>query len=357
MNTEAHASNEIEDLRISSIREVSSPAVLHDEIPASDAAARCVRESRDAIHNVLTEADDRLVVVAGPCSIHDVDAAREYAGRLLECSRTLHDDLVIIMRVYFEKPRTTVGWKGLINDPNLDESYAINDGLRLARQLLADLNHMGMPAGVEFLDILTPQYVADLVSWGAIGARTTESQLHRQLASGLSCPVGFKNGTDGNLKIAVDAIRAAEGSHNFLSLTQTGQSAIFTTTGNPDCHVILRGGTHPNYDPVSVDAAAKQLAGASLPARIMVDFSHANSAKRHERQLTVGRDFAEQMAGGDTRLFGCMIESHLVAGRQDVVPGQALAYGQSITDACIDWDDTLGLLQELAAAVRARRTG
>ncbi|MEM7504276.1 MAG: 3-deoxy-7-phosphoheptulonate synthase, partial [Pseudomonadota bacterium] len=280
----------------------------------------------------------------------------DLARRLLAARESHSKDLLVVMRVYFEKPRTTVGWKGLINDPNLDESYAINDGLRLARRLLADLNDMGMPAGVEFLDILTPQYVADLVSWGAIGARTTESQLHRQLASGLSCPVGFKNGTDGNLKIAVDAIRAAQGSHNFLSLTQSGESAIFTTTGNPDCHVILRGGTHPNYDPVSVDGAAKQLGGASLPARIMVDFSHANSAKRHQRQMTVGRDFAEQMAGGDTRLFGCMIESHLVAGRQDVVPAQALTYGQSITDACINWEDTEKLLDELAAAVRERRT-
>ena len=348
--------SDIEDLRISSIREVSPPAILHEECPASTSAAACVRSTRSAIHDILNGDDDRVLVVVGPCSIHDAKAAREYAQRLLVEKERFADDLLVVMRVYFEKPRTTVGWKGLINDPNLDGSYAINDGLRLARQLLADLNHDGMPAGVEFLDILTPQYVADLVSWGAIGARTTESQLHRQLASGLSCPVGFKNGTDGNVRIAIDAIRAAAGKHNFLSLTQTGQSAIFETSGNPDCHVILRGGTHPNYDPASVDSTAALLKGVKLPERLMIDFSHANSAKRHQRQMTVGRDFAEQIGNGDERLFGCMIESHLVAGRQDPVAGQPLVYGQSITDACIGWDDTTELLALLAEAVKARRS-
>jgi len=348
--------SEIEDLRIQSIREVSAPAVLHDECPATASAAACVTETRAAIHKILNGEDDRVLAIAGPCSIHDVKAAREYAERMLVHKQRLADDLLIVMRVYFEKPRTTVGWKGLINDPKLDGSYAINDGLRLARQLLADLNDMGMPAGVEFLDILTPQYVADLVSWGAIGARTTESQLHRELASGLSCPVGFKNGTDGNVKIAVDAIRAAAGSHNFLSMTQAGESAIFTTSGNPDCHVILRGGSHPNYDPASVDGASAMLKGAGVNAPIMIDFSHANSSKRHQRQITVGRDFAEQVAHGDQRLFGCMIESHLVEGRQDVAPGQELTYGQSVTDACIGWDDTVPLLDELAGAVRTRRS-
>lgn len=344
-----------EDLRIRSIREVSPPSVLHEEFPLSAEAAACVSATRADIHNILAGEDDRLLVIVGPCSIHDVAAAREYAERLAKSKAQHARDLLVVMRVYFEKPRTTVGWKGLINDPNLDESFAINDGLRLARKLLADLNHMGMPAGVEFLDILTPQYVADLVSWGAIGARTTESQQHRQLASGLSCPVGFKNGTDGNVKIAVDAIRAAQCSHVFLTMTQEGQSAIYETEGNPDCHVILRGGMHPNYDPASVDGAANMLGGANLKERLMVDFSHANSAKRHQRQITVGGDFAEQVAEGDARLFGCMIESHLVAGRQDAKPGQELAYGQSITDACIDWDDTETLLETLADAVRCRR--
>jgi 3-deoxy-7-phosphoheptulonate synthase len=347
---------ETEDLRIRSIREVSPPAVLHEEIPVSAAAAACVSATRAEIHDILTESDDRLLVIVGPCSIHDVAAAREYAEHLQKAKARHAQDLLVVMRVYFEKPRTTVGWKGLINDPNLDESFAINDGLRLGRQLLADLNHMGVPAGVEFLDILTPQYVADLVSWGAIGARTTESQLHRQLASGLSCPVGFKNGTDGNVKIAVDAIRAAAGSHHFLSMTQTGQSAIFETAGNPDCHVIMRGGAHPNYDPASIDGVASVLDGVKLPKRLMVDFSHANSAKRHQRQVTVGRDFAEQVGDGDSRLFGCMVESHLVAGRQDAKPGQELTYGQSVTDACIAWDDTAELLETLAQAVRRRRS-
>lgn len=344
-----------EDLRIASIREVSTPAQLHNEFPVSDAAAECVNATRTAIHNILRGQDDRLLVIVGPCSIHDPKAAREYANRLMAQKGALADDLLIVMRVYFEKPRTTVGWKGLINDPNLDDSFNINEGLRVARQLLLDLNAQGMPAGVEFLDLLTPQYIADLVSWGAIGARTTESQLHRELASGLSCPVGFKNGTDGNVKIAVDALRSAQVPHNFLSLTQEGQSAIFTTAGNPDCHVILRGGSHPNYDPASIDGAAKMMEGANLTPNVMVDLSHANSAKRHQRQMTVGRDVSEQVGGGDKRIVGVMVESHLVAGRQDIKPGVEPIYGQSITDACIGWDDTESLLGELASAARARR--
>jgi 3-deoxy-7-phosphoheptulonate synthase len=344
-----------EDLRIASIREVSTPAELHIELPVSDAAGACVRDTRAAIHRILEGEDDRLLAIVGPCSIHDPAAAREYGARLAEQKARLADDLLIVMRVYFEKPRTTVGWKGLINDPKLDDSFHINDGLRIARELLLDLNASGVPAGVEFLDLLTPQYIADLVSWGAIGARTTESQLHRELASGLSCPVGFKNGTGGNVKIAVDALRSARNPHNFLTLTQDGRSAIYTTTGNPDCHVILRGGTHPNYDPASIDGAAGMVAAAKLRPNIMLDLSHANSAKRHQRQITVGRDVAEQVAFGDERIMGVMVESHLVAGRQDVVDGIAPTYGQSITDACIGWDDTVELLDVLAGSARSRR--
>jgi 3-deoxy-7-phosphoheptulonate synthase len=348
-------SSTTEDLRIASIREVSTPAELHAELPVSEAAAGCVSATRTAIHDILEGHDDRILAIVGPCSIHDPVAAVEYAGGLAKLKAEVADDVLLVMRVYFEKPRTTVGWKGLINDPTLDDSFHINDGLRIARELLLNLNAAGVPAGVEFLDLLTPQYIADLVSWGAIGARTTESQLHRELASGLSCPVGFKNGTDGNMKIAVDALRSARNPHNFLTLTQEGRSAIYTTTGNPDCHVILRGGTHPNYDPVSIDNAAKMVEGAKLRANIMVDLSHANSAKRHQRQITVGRDVAEQIAGGDQRIMGVMVESHLVAGRQDVVDGKAAVYGQSITDPCIAWDDTVGVVETLATAVRERR--
>ncbi|MBT6274139.1 MAG: 3-deoxy-7-phosphoheptulonate synthase [Chromatiales bacterium] len=345
-----------EDLRIASISEVSTPQELHGEVPMTASAATCVRNTRDAIHAILTGQDERLLVIVGPCSIHDPQAAREYAAGLSEQKAALADDLLIVMRVYFEKPRTTVGWKGLINDPYLDGSFKINEGLRVARRLLVDLNSSGMPAGVEFLDLLTPQYIADLVSWGAIGARTTESQLHRELASGLSCPVGFKNGTDGNVKIAVDALRAARGEHNFLSLTQDGRSAIFTTSGNEDCHVILRGGTHPNYDPSSIDTAVAMVEAAKLRPNVMVDLSHANSAKRHQRQVTVGRDLADQMSEGNRNIMGVMIESHLVAGRQDVKSDQPLTYGQSITDACIGWDDTVSLLRVLAEASATRRS-
>jgi 3-deoxy-7-phosphoheptulonate synthase len=304
---------------------------------------------------VLHGADNRLVVIAGPCSIHDVKAAKEYAARLAGLRQKLGRDLLIVMRVYFEKPRTTVGWKGLINDPRLDGSFSINEGLRVARQLLLDLNESGVPVGCEFLDMITPQYIADLVSWGAIGARTTESQVHRELASGLSCPVGFKNGTDGNIRIAVDAIRAAQAPHHFLSVTKGGHSAIVSTTGNEDCHIILRGGKAPNYDAANVDAAAKGLAQAGMAARVMIDFSHGNSSKNPQKQVDVGHDVAGQIGEGDERIFGIMLESHLKPGRQDLLPGKALQYGVSITDGCIGWEDTQALLERTAEAVRKRR--
>jgi 3-deoxy-7-phosphoheptulonate synthase len=344
-----------EDLRIKEIREVLSPAQIHEEFPLTEAAARTTAETRAAIHSILHGEDDRLLVVIGPCSIHDVDAAKDYAQRLQAVRDELRDDLLIVMRVYFEKPRTTVGWKGLINDPDLDGSTQINKGLRLARRLLLDLNEMGVPAGTEYLELITPQYVTDLVSWGAIGARTTESQVHRQLASGLSCAVGFKNGTDGTLRIAIDAVRAAMQPHSFLSLTMDGRSAIFSTTGNDDCHIILRGGKEPNFDAAHVERAAQELEAAGLPARLMIDFSHANSQKRYERQVAVGEDVAGQIAAGDPRIVGAMIESHLCAGRQDVVPGHPLTYGQSITDACLAWEESVPLLRTLAQAARRRR--
>ena len=346
---------ETDDLRIASIKAVTPPAEICEEIPITEAAAETTWQTRQAIGNLLNGADQRLMVVAGPCSIHDVDAAREYAGRLKELIGKYSDDLLIVMRVYFEKPRTTVGWKGLVNDPDLDNSFRINKGVRLARTLLLDLNEMGVPAGTEFLDIITPQYVTDLVSWGAIGARTTESQVHRELASGLSCPVGFKNGTEGSVKIAVDAIRAASVPHHFLSLRKEGNSAIYTTKGNDACHIILRGGKRPNFDRWSIDSAAAELTAAKLPARVMVDFSHANSSKQHRNQLQVGADICSQLRDGDDRIFGVMIESHLKEGRQDAVPGQELVYGQSITDACLGWDDSEELIGSLAEASRARR--
>lgn len=349
--------NKTDDLRILDIKEVVPPAQLHQQLPITEAAQVTVVETRADIHNILQQADDRLLVIVGPCSIHDPEAAREYARRLQALRQQLRNDLVIVMRVYFEKPRTTVGWKGLINDPDLDNSFAINKGLRIARELLLDLNDMGMPAGTEFLDLVTPQYVADLVSWGAIGARTTESQVHRELASGLSCPVGFKNGTDGTLKVAIDAIGAASRPHNFLSLTKAGHSAIFSTAGNNDCHIILRGGKQPNYDAASVNAAADELEAAGLAAHMMVDCSHANSEKQYRRQLEVCGDIAGQIAAGEKRIIGAMIESHLTEGRQDVQNGKATTYGQSITDACIGWDDTETLLKDLARAVAQRRNG
>lgn len=344
-----------DDLRIKEIKEVTPPAKVRAEFPITERAAQTVQETRRGIQDILHGHDDRLLVVIGPCSIHDPDAAREYAARLRECRKNLREDLLVVMRVYFEKPRTTVGWKGLINDPNLDHSFEIDKGLRLARRLLVDLNDMGVPAGTEYLDLVSPQYVSDLVSWGAIGARTTESQVHRELASGLSCPVGFKNGTDGSLRVAIDAIRSSSRPHHFLSLTKAGHSAIFSTTGNEDCHIILRGGRQPNYDAASVERAAHELEEANLPARLMIDFSHANSRKQHQQQLVVGRDVAGQIAGGDNRIFGVMIESHLQAGRQDLNDGRSLVYGQSVTDACIGWDDSMVLLEELAGSVRQRR--
>jgi len=344
-----------DDTRILSTQEMISPDQLLQELPITDEAASTTSIAREAIHKVLHGEDDRLLVVIGPCSVHDTDAALDYATRLKPYIDSLADDLIIVMRVYFEKPRTTVGWKGLINDPDLDESFNINKGVHMARALLVDLNSKGVPAATEYLDLITPQYVSDLITWGAIGARTTESQTHRELSSGLSCPVGFKNGTDGTIKVAIDAIGAAIRPHHFLSVTKQGRSAIFKTAGNEDCHLILRGGKAPNYDAASVEAAASELGKAGVNLHMMIDFSHANSSKQHERQMIVGADVAEQIAGGDLRISGVMIESHLVAGRQDQVEGQELVYGQSITDACIDWNSSVELLEQLAAAVRARR--
>ncbi len=345
-----------DDLRIVDVREVVPYAELQDEFPITESAARITHDTRRAVHRLLCGEDDRVLVMGGPGSIHDPQAALEYAGRLKEVRERLADDLLVVMRVYFEKPRTTVGWKGLINDPDLDGTFLINKGLRLARRLLLDINDSGVPAATEYLDLMTPQYVSDVISWGAIGARTTESQVHRELASGLSCAVGFKNGTDGTLKIAIDAIRSASQPHHFLSLTKTGHSAIFSTAGNEDCHIILRGGKEPNYDAESVAEAVDQLRAAGLPARLMIDFSHGNSSKQFKRQLIVGEDVAAQLAAGNEHIMGVMIESHLKEGRQDNAPGKALEYGKSITDACISWEDTVPLLKQLAAAVRERRT-
>jgi 3-deoxy-7-phosphoheptulonate synthase len=346
---------ETDDLRILAMKEVSTPSQVHAEFPLSEEASQTVHQARADIHNVLSGEDDRLVVVVGPCSIHDTKAAHEYAERLTKLRQQHSKELHIVMRVYFEKPRTTVGWKGLINDPNLDGSFEINKGLRVARELLLDLNAGGMPAGTEYLDLISPQYVADLVSWGAIGARTTESQVHRELASGLSCPVGFKNATDGGLQVAVDAIGSATRPHHFLSVTKEGKSAIFSTKGNTDCHVILRGGKSTNFDAASINDACGSLAKAELSELVMVDCSHANSQKKHEKQLEVGADICQQISTGERRIFGVMIESHLVAGRQNVVDGKAETYGQSVTDACIDWDDTVTLLEQFATAIRDRR--
>jgi 3-deoxy-7-phosphoheptulonate synthase len=344
-----------EDLRIRDIHEISSPEKVQSELPLSANASRVTSTGRLAIHNILHGQDDRLVVICGPCSIHDPVAAIEYAKKLKPLADDLADNLLIVMRVYFEKPRTTVGWKGLINDPNLDNSFDINKGVRVARQLLLDINEIGLPAGTEFLDLISPQYFGDLIAWGAIGARTTESQGHRELASGLSCPVGFKNGTSGNIKIAVDAIGAASRPHHFLSVTKSGHSAIVATEGNEDCHVILRGGKLPNFDSESVSAASDVLEAAKLPASLMIDFSHANSLKQHKNQLNVSSNVAKQLENGEQRISGVMIESHLIEGNQQMVEGQEPTYGQSITDACIGWDDTETVLRQLAAAVSARR--
>jgi len=344
-----------DDLRIREMKELTPPSHLIREFPCTEAASQTASAARIALHRILHGQDDRLMVVVGPCSIHDPKAAMEYARRLIGVRERLQGDLEIVMRVYFEKPRTTVGWKGMINDPYMDNSFRINDGLRMARELLRDINELGLPAGTEFLDVISPQYIADLIAWGAIGARTTESQVHRELASGLSCPVGFKNGTDGNIKIAVEAIKAASQPHHFLSVTKGGHSAIVSTNGNEDCHIILRGGKTPNYDAASVEEACKAIAGHGLAARLMIDASHANSSKKPENQVPVCADIATQVAGGDSRIVGVMVESHLVAGRQDLVPGKELTYGQSVTDGCIDWDATVQVLDNLAAAVRQRR--
>ncbi len=348
-------SYETDDLRIRSIKEVSPPAVVHSEHPITEDVARLTYESREATHKIVQGNDDRLLVIIGPCSIHDPFSALEYAQGLAPVRARLAGELEIVMRVYFEKPRTTVGWKGLINDPALDDSFKINRGLRLARQLLLDIGKLGVPAGTEYLDLITPQYVSDAISWGAIGARTTESQVHRELASGLSCAVGFKNGTDGTLKVAIDAVGAALRPHHFLSLTKNGHSAIFTTAGNDDAHIILRGGRAPNYDAESVAHAAAQLEKAGLANRLMVDFSHANSAKDPLRQLAVAEDVGGQLSAGSEYIMGVMVESHLLGGRQDVLPDRALTYGQSITDACLGWDDSVTLLEQLAESVKGRR--
>ena len=346
---------ETDDLRIRELKELRAPEALLEEFPLSERASQTVHDARRATHEILHGNDHRLLVVVGPCSIHDVGAAREYAQYLAPLAAELRDRLLIVMRVYFEKPRTTVGWKGLINDPLLDGSFEINEGLRLARHLLADLADLGLPAGTEYLDLISPQYVADLIAWGAIGARTAESQSHRELASGLSCPVGFKNATDGTLQVAVDAIVSAAHSHHFLSVTKAGHSAIFATAGNSDCHVILRGGKTPNYDAAGVDDVAALLQQAGLPVRVMIDASHANSRKKPARQLDVCRYVADQVARGDERIFGLMLESHLLAGRQNI-DDAPLVYGQSVTDACIDWRDTELMLRLLAEAAAMRGT-
>ena len=343
------------DLRITDVKEILTPEELMADLPLTEQASNTVHIARKGVYDVLDGKDDRLVVIIGPCSIHDTVAAIEYGERLKILKDELKDDLLIIMRVYFEKPRTTVGWKGLINDPDLDGSFHINKGVRKARELLLDLSNMGIPAGHEYLDLITPQYVSDLVSWGAIGARTTESQGHRELASGLSCPVGFKNGTDGRTQIAIDAIRAAQNPHYFMSLTLQGHSAIFCTSGNEYAHMILRGGNRPNYDRESVNEAAESLESVGLASGIMVDCSHANSQKQFQKQLGVCRDIMHQLKTGQKNIFGVMIESHLFEGRQDIEEGSTLTYGQSITDACIGWDDSKMLLTELADAVREKR--
>ena len=344
-----------DDLRITEIKPLTTPIEVMRTHPRTDAATRTVISARHAFHNILTGQDDRLAVIVGPCSIHDPDAALEYARRLVPVRERLGDRLEIIMRVYFEKPRTTVGWKGLINDPDLDGSFKIDTGLHTARSLLLEVANLGLPAACEFLDMTTPQYLADLVSWAAIGARTTESQIHRELASGLSCPVGFKNGTDGNVRIALDAVLSASQPHHFMAVTKDGRSAIAATSGNPDCHIILRGGKEPNYDAASVDATSSAAEKAGLRAAIMIDASHANSSKKPENQPAVLADIGAQLASGDQRIIGVMIESNLVGGRQDLVPGTPLIYGQSITDGCIDWDTTVASLEALADAVGQRR--
>jgi len=344
-----------DDVRIEKIKELLPPVALLERFPASENASKTVYSGRAAISNIYNHQDDRLLVVIGPCSIHDTEAAIEYGKKLVQLREKYKDNLEVVMRVYFEKPRTTVGWKGLINDPYMDNSFKLNDGLRIGRKLLADLNDLGLPTAGEFLDMITPQYIADFMCWGAIGARTTESQVHRELASGLSCPVGFKNGTDGTIKIAIDAIGSASASHHFLSVTKFGHSAIVQTTGNKDCHIILRGGKTPNYDAENVKKVTEQLTAAKLNSKIMIDFSHGNSSKKFKNQMLVCEDVSQQIASGNTDIFGVMVESHLVEGRQDLVDGKVETYGQSITDACIGWQDTELLLAQLDKAVATRR--
>ncbi|RPA60199.1 3-deoxy-7-phosphoheptulonate synthase [Shewanella frigidimarina] len=344
-----------DDIRIDEIKELLPPIAILERFPATEHASSTVFNARNSIHQILARKDDRLLVVIGPCSIHDPVAALEYGQRLVKLREQYKNQLEIVMRVYFEKPRTTVGWKGLINDPYMDNSFQLNDGLRTARKLLVDLNDSGMPTAGEFLDMITPQYVADMMCWGAIGARTTESQVHRELSSGLSCPVGFKNGTDGTIKVAIDAIGAASAPHHFLSVTKFGHSAIVSTKGNPDCHIILRGGRAPNYSAEHVSDIAKQLAKSGLTGNIMIDFSHANSSKDYKKQMLVADDVAGQISQGNHAIFGVMVESHLVEGRQDLIEGSELCYGQSVTDACIGWDDTESLLATLNKSVLDRR--
>ena len=347
-----------DDLRIAELRPLTSPAILMEELPISEEVSNLIAKTRLAAGNIVKGEDDRLLVIVGPCSIHDPDAALDYAGRLVKVADRLQDDLLIIMRVYFEKPRTKVGWKGLINDPHLDNSFKINVGLHIARKLLIDLGNIGLPAGSEFLDTITPQFIADLVSWGAIGARTTESQVHRELASGLSMPVGFKNGTDGNIQIAIDAIGAAQSPHHFLSVTKQGISAIVATTGNDCCHLILRGASSgPNFSEAAIKAATKKLRSADVAARVMVDFSHGNSSKDHTRQVVVAEDVCRQLADGSKRICGVMIESNLKAGKQALKDAASLEYGLSVTDACLSWEMTEPVLESLAEAVRRRRAG
>jgi 3-deoxy-7-phosphoheptulonate synthase len=345
----------VDDIRIADIKELISPQELINEIPISKKTSETTDSARGSIHRILHGADDRLLVIIGPCSIHDPLAAMEYAQKLRSEAQKHQNDLLILMRVYFEKPRTTVGWKGLINDPSLNGSFQISEGLRIARQLLRNINDLGLPAATEFLDMITPQYIGDLVSWGAIGARTTESQVHRQLASGLSCPVGFKNATNGDLQIAVDAIKAAQAPHHFLSVTKSGRPAIVSTTGNEDCHIILRGGKQPNYDSDNVTHACSELAKSGIPAKLVIDFSHANSQKQYSLQLKVGEDVATQITTGENRILGIMCESNLNQGRQDLIPGKDLQYGVSITDGCIGWDSTVQMLDLLASSVQKRR--
>ncbi|MDX1301545.1 3-deoxy-7-phosphoheptulonate synthase AroG [Photobacterium sp.] len=344
-----------DDVRIREIKELLPPVAVLERYPATEKASEVVFQSRQAIHNILNDEDDRLLVIVGPCSIHDTEAAIEYGKKLTALREELKDRLEIVMRVYFEKPRTTVGWKGLINDPYMDGSFQLNDGLRIGRKLLLDLTDMGMPTAGEFLDMITPQYTGDLISWGAIGARTTESQVHRELSSGLSCPVGFKNGTDGNIKIATDAIGSASAPHHFLSVTKYGHSAIVSTAGNEDCHIILRGGKEPNYSAEDVNTVTEQLEKAGQRKKVMIDFSHANSLKQFKRQIIVSEDVGKQVAEGNRDIFGVMIESHLVEGRQDIIEGTEPTYGQSITDGCIGWADTEKVLRQLADDVVKRR--